>query len=1450
MLNTIINWSINNKLIVAILTFSLITWGLYSLNELPIDAVPDITNNQIQIVTSSPSSGAEDIERFVTFPVEQTMATIPGIEEIRSFSRFGLSVVTVVFSDITDIYWARQQVSERLSEAKNQIPEGYGEPAMAPLSTGLGEIYQYIIKPKKGFEKQFDATELRTIEDWIIRRQLLGVQGVADVSSFGGKLKQYEIALDLIKLKSLSISVNDVFNAIAANNQNTGGAYIEKNSSVIYIRTDGLMKNISDIENTVLLHNETGNPVKVKDIAKVSIGSAIRYGALTSNADGEAVGGIVLMLKGANAAKVIQLVKDRMEQIKQTLPEGVTVEVYLDRTQLVNRAMSTVTKNLLEGALIVISLLVLLLGNFRAGLIVASMIPLAMLFAIALMNIFGVSGNLMSLGALDFGLIIDGSVIIVESIIHSLKGKDQLILSRKQMDEKVYTSASKFSKSAVFGQVIILVVYLPLLALVGIEGKMFKPMAQTVMFAIIGALILSVTYLPMVSSLFLSRKISTRENISDKIIRFIRKVYIPLLNFVLRKQFIVLSGLMALLVSSVILFRQLGAEFIPSLDEGDFAVEMRLMTGTSLTKTIDATQKAADLLLKKFPEVKQVVGKIGTAEIPTDPMPMEACDLMIILKDKEEWVSATDKNELAEKMQKALEFAIPGISFGFQQPIQMRFNELMTGAKQDVVIKVYGEDLNKLPQYANQIGKLASKISGVQDVYVEEVSGLPQLIVKYNRVAMAQHNISVEQVNQAVNISFAGQSAGLIFEGERRFEVVVKLDSNQRYSMTDLKAITVTSPKGNQIPVSQLAEITYEKGPNQIQRDDAKRRIIIGFNVRGRDIASTVDELKKSIDNEVKFESGYYPTYGGTFKNLENARQRLAIAVPVALLMIFFLLFLTFQSIKQAVLIYTAIPMAAIGGVLAIFFRDMPFSISVGVGFIALFGVAVLNGIVLISEFNILKKQGYTNSLRIVLIGTRTCLRPVLLTTLVAAFGFLPMALSHGSGAEVQKPLATVVIGGLITATILTLFILPIFYLISEKKRKKTTMKNFIMLMVILLPSIFYSQNKYNWTLEECLNYSKENNASLLSYKIQIDIEKQIGASNFVMPKTNLLMILGQNNSYYRGDNNFALSQTIPFPTINRIEKELGTVKADQAAATAALTGLNLNLNIEEKYDQLQYLHATQACLKQQDSLYQLEESKTAFRKSIQESTKLDLILIANKRRELQNQINLLGAEIEAHEVELGFLIGSEIPIGIIVEPYDVKSLPLIDTTEWNTHPSISYFNIENEVLDAEQKRLKAYAMPELTLGYQNQSLTGLHSVDGVNEYLYTASDRFHSAQIGIDIPLFYGSTKRKLATLDLYRQQNDFNKSYLTTQLKSGLIAELLKYNSYRDAYDLYNSELLIQSDEITKQANVLMQTGEISMIDFIQMKQFEISTKLDYLSTIHAVNQSQIKLMWYIKK
>lgn len=1036
MLNKIIEFSIKNKLIIGLMTLALVIYGVIELRKLPIDAVPDITDNQVQIITTSPSLGAPDVERFITFPIEQVSRNIVGVKQIRSFSRFGLSVITIVFNEDTNVYLARQQVAERLQQVSQDIPKEIGVPAMAPITTGLGEIYQYVVRPKKGYEHRYSAMDLRTIQDWIVRRQLLGVEGVADVASFGGDLKQYEVTIKPAQLKAVGVTMQQLFTAVENNNQNAGGAYIEKGPNALFIRTEGLAKNISDIENIVVKNLPDGTPILVKNIAEVKLGKAIKYGAMTYNGKGEVAGAVVMMMKGGNSNQVIDKIKTRVEEIQKTLPEGVKIEAFLDRTKMVDNAIGTVSKNLIEGALIVAFVLVLFLGNFRAGFIVASVIPFAMLFAIIMMNIFGVSGNLMSLGALDFGLIVDGAVIIVEAVLHrlhSIKGKEGERISSEQMNKEVKTSAGKMMNSAVFGQVIILIVYLPILSLQGIEGKMFKPMAQTVAFALIGAFILSLTYIPMMSSVFLSRKIQTKPTFSDRMIEKLVAFYDKSLAKVLKSSKIVMTVVFLLFALAVFILSKLGGEFIPSLPEGDFAVETRILPGSSLKTSTEVVLKSQQVLMSKFPEIKKIVGKTGSSEIPTDPMPLDASDMMIILKDRKEWTSADNYNDLADKMQKELQKNMVGVTYSFQYPVAMRFNELMTGARQDVVCKIFGENLDTLKVYSEKLAAVVNKVNGAQNIYVEPVSGLSQIVINYNRSALAQYGLNVSDVNNVVNAAFAGKVTGAVFEGEKKFDMVVRMDSEERKKLEDVQNLLLTTSSGTDIPLKSVADVDIKESVNQIQRENAARRIIVGFNVRNRDIQSTVNDLQNRVNSELKLPAGYSITYGGNFENLQEAKARLGIAVPVSLLLILLMLYFAFRSVKYGLIIFTAIPLSAVGGVFALWLRGMDFSISAGIGFIALFGVAVLNGIVLIAEFNRQKTQ--KEDLRdVVLTGGKNRLRPVLMTATVASLGFLPMALSNGEGAEVQRPLATVVIGGLMLATFLTLYVLPILYIFFEKK--------------------------------------------------------------------------------------------------------------------------------------------------------------------------------------------------------------------------------------------------------------------------------------------------------------------------------------------------------------------------------------------------------------------------------
>ncbi|WP_286970958.1 efflux RND transporter permease subunit [Flavobacterium sp. UBA4854] len=1037
MLDKIIQFSIRNKFVILLFTLALIAWGSYSLKKLPLDALPDVTNNQVQIITTAPTLASQEVEQLITYPLERAVKTVPDVIELRSISRFGLSVVTVVFEDDVDIYWAREQIFQRLKQAEENIPDYVNSPELAPISTGLGEIYQYDVYAKKGYENKYSAVELRTIQDWIIIPQLQGIKGVAEVSTWGGKLKQFEIAVNPNMLNSLGVTITEIFDALEKNNQNTGGAYIEKDQYTYFIRGVGMAKGVKDLEN-VVVKNRNGSPVLVRNVAQVREGVALRYGASTKDGKGEIVSGMVLMLKGENSSAVVNRVHEKMEQINKSLPEGVVAEAFIDRGKLVDNSIKTVAKNLLEGALIVIFVLILFLGNLRAGLIVASVIPLAMLFAVILMNAFGVSGNLMSLGAIDFGIIVDGAVIIVEATMHHLqKFKNKKELTQEEMDEEVYNSASKIRNSAAFGEIIILIVYLPILALIGTEGKMFKPMAMTVGFAIIGAFILSLTYIPMMSALFLSKKTEHKENFSDRMIAWLESRYTPLLKKALEFKKVVLSIAVALFALAFIIFQNMGGEFIPTIEEGDLAINATIMTGSSLTQMVETTTKYEQILKAKFPEIKTIVTKIGSGEIPTDPMPIESGDLIIVLKDKKEWKGKyRNWEELANAMKKEMEI-IPGANIEISQPIQMRFNELMTGSRSDIAIKIFGDDLEILDAKATELISKIKGIEGIGDLKADKVTGLPQITIKYDYDKIALYGLNISDINQIIRSSFAGEVAGKIYDESKRFDVVVRMDENNRGDITDVSNLFIPLPSGQQVPLSQVASVEYEQGPVQVIREDGKRRITVGLNVRGRDIKSVVEEIQAKLDKSFKLPAGYYVTYGGQFENLIEASKRLSVALPIALGLILVLLYFTFKSVKQALLIFTAIPLSAIGGVFALSLRGMPFSISAGIGFIALFGIAVLNGIVLISYFNQLKSEGISDAFQRIIIGTKTRLRPVLMTAAVASLGFMPMALSTSGGAEVQKPLATVVIGGLISATLLTLIVLPILYLLLEKFKRK-----------------------------------------------------------------------------------------------------------------------------------------------------------------------------------------------------------------------------------------------------------------------------------------------------------------------------------------------------------------------------------------------------------------------------
>ncbi|GAB3308871.1 CusA/CzcA family heavy metal efflux RND transporter [Hymenobacter sp. BT175] len=1458
MFDRLIHFSIHNKLIIGILTLALVAWGGYSLSRLPIDAVPDITTNQIVVYTVAPSLAASDIERLVSFPVEQSLATIPNREEVRSFSRFGLSVVTIVFEDGVDIYWARQQVAERLREAESQIPESIGRPEMAPVSTGLGEVYQYLVRAKPGFEKKYDARELRTIQDWIVRRQLLGTPGVADVASFGGQLKQFEIRLDPTRLRSLGVTTEQVYQAVSRNNQNAGGAYLDQKPTAYFIRTEGLAENAADLGNIVVRNTEGGLPVLVRDVADVRLGSAVRYGAMTRNGEGEVTGGIVLMLKGANANDVIKDVKTRMLTVEKSLPEGVAIDVYLDRSELVGRAIGTVKTNLIEGALIVLFVLILFLGNWRAGLVVASVIPLAMLFAIAMMRLFGVSGNLLSLGAIDFGLVVDGAVIIVEAIVHRLHGGQLRVpgnrLSTDQMNEETYHAASKIRSSAAFGEIIILIVYLPLLALVGIEGKMFRPMAQTVAFAIIGAFILSLTYVPMMSALALSRSTEVKPNFSDRMMRWLEARYRPLLEWALRRKAVVLTSAVALFVGSILLFRTLGGEFIPQLSEGDFAIELRTLTGSSLSYTVDRSLQAGAILQKQFPEVKEVVAKIGAAEIPTDPMPVEAADVMVILeKDQDKWTSAKTQEELAGKMAEALS-VIPGVTFGFQQPIQMRFNELISGAKQDVVLKIYGEDLQQLASYAERAARLVRQVEGAEDVYVEQVTGLPQIVVKLDRNRLARFGLNAEDVNRTVQTAFAGQTAGQLFEQERRFDVVLRLAPELRQNIGNVRQLLVATPGGEQIPLEQVAAVDLLEGPNQIQRDDAKRRITVAFNVRGRDVESVVTELQGKVDQQLQLAPGYYTTYGGQFENLRKASERLSIAVPVALLLIFVLLFFTFKSFKQSILIFTAIPLSAIGGVLALWLRGMPFSISAGVGFIALFGVAVLNGIVLIGYFNQLKEEGRTDVFARILEGTQVRLRPVLMTATVASLGFLPMALSQSAGAEVQRPLATVVIGGLVTATLLTLLVLPVLYALSERNSKakeeeqpQRTPAVPVSLVLLVLGGLLAAapaRAQGPLTSTQAVGQALQANGTVQGAQRALEAQQALRRTAFDVGRTTILGTYGQVNSPL-SDNVLSIGQSLALPGYYRAQAGLSQAQIGGREQQLAQVQAELRRQVRLSYERAVHARHRLRTLRGQDSIYTEFLRAAQLRFKTGEVARLEPANALIQQGETQNLLAQARADYAVAQRQLQALLQTNGPVAIADSVLRLLPAPggTVDTATLAATPQARVLQQQIAERRAETRVEQAQGLPQVTVGYTNQSLRGTYEVDG-RAQTYGTGDRFQSVQAGVAIPLLRGPQKARVQAAKLQEQVATTAYQRYQAEAAAQLDELRLRLAEQQRRVQFYEQTGLPQAAVIVRLSQRAYKAGETTYSELLLNLERALSVRTAYLDALLQHNQTAIDL------
>ena len=1446
MINKIIAFSVKNKLIIGLMTLAWIVAGIWSITKVPLDAVPDITNNQVQVITQAPNLGTIDIEQFVTYPVEVAMANLPGVIEIRSISRFGLSVVTVVFEDDMETYLPRQLVSEKLVEVQKDIPAGFGTPEMGPISTGLGEIYQYTLKVDSAFRDVYSLSDLRTIQDWIIRRQMAMVPGVVEVNAFGGDIKQYEVAVNPDELNAIGVSVADVFEALEANNQNTGGAYIEKDHYANFIRGEGLARSIEDIEKIVIT-NQNGLPVSIGNVAKVQFGKAIRYGALTKDGEGEAVGGMMLMLKGANSNDVIKNVQERIEEIQKSLPEGVSIEPFLDRSTLIASTTSTITENLMVGALIVIFVLVFLLGNWRGGLIVASTIPLSLLFAFILMNVFDVWANLMSLGAIDFGIIVDGAVIIVEGsvfLIHNKIYKNRK-LSAKERDEVAIKSSSKMMNAAFFGQLIILIVFIPILALEGVEGKMFKPMALTFMFAMIGVIILCVTYVPMMSAWFLRASTNDKKSYGDKFVQKVENAYRPLLVSALKHSKAIIISSVLLLGITVFIFSRLGGEFIPQLDEGDLAFHAIVNPGSALSETIDATTRVEKLLLDSFPEVEHVVSRIGVADVPTDPMPMDVADCIVVLKPRSEWVSAESKAELVDKMKVAVS-QIPGVNFEFTQPIEMRFNELLTGVREDVAIKIFGEDIDMLAAKAEEIGRLIADIPGIGDMKVEATDGLPQMTVRYDRYKLAQYGLNISDLNRLIESAFAGGVAGQIFEGEKRFDLVVRFDERHRSGIEDLQNMYVSVPNGSRIPLREVANITYEPGPMQISRDNTNRRTYVGVNVRGRDVQSVVTDIQERLDASLQLPPGYYIRYGGAFENLERAANRLKIVVPMALILIFILIYFAVRSISQTTIIYIAIPLAAIGGVFALWIRDMPFSISAGIGFIVLFGIAVLNGLVLINGWNELKNEGMTNLNDRIVKGSLRRIRPIMLTALTDILGFLPMAISASAGAEVQRPLATVVIGGMVSATLLTLFVLPILYKWVETRSSRRQIQPGIVtaalvgIMVLASANIASAQTSVT-RVEDAIAIAMENNGKVKSARYNLEIAELGKKSAVNIDQTNLDFQYGQFNSF-ENDFSFSIEQKLAFPTVYTAQRKLARVHIDGSELDLAIAQTELSRMVREAWYELAYLNARHDLLKYQNELFTEFSRAAQIRYETSASSLLEKTSAEMRVNEVGNQLQMLAADIDITIQNLRILLNDTSDLVFQADTLmEYKALEMAV----DSNPILARVQLEKQVADAEKSVESAKLLPQLWIGYFNQSLIGTPTALGE---ISTSSDRYDGITAGIGIPLFFGAQKAEIRKAELRGKIAETDAGYMRQTLEGAYRKQIYEVSKFRGSVNYYKNAAIPQADLILENATKSFKEGAIDYIEYFQNLNQALEIKQNYLEILNAYNQSNIQLDYLI--
>lgn len=1462
MLHKIVAFSVKNKLIIGLFTLAMAIGGAYSMYKIPINSMPDITSNQVSVITQSPTLSAEEVEKLVTYPIELSLSNLPGVKEIRSVSRFGLSNITVVFKEDMGIYNPRQVIAHKLQQVQGKLPEDAKKPTLAPISTGLGEIYQYVLTPKKGYDTAYTARELRSIQDWIVKRRMALTEGVAAVNSFGGDLKEYVVAINPDRLNSMDVSITEIFRSLEQNNQNSGSAYIQKNNNAYYIRAEGLLQggNLEEIRN-IVVKNINGSPITIGDVAKVRVGTAQKYGAMTVNGIGEQVGGIVMMLRGANSNEVITNVKDRMESIRKILPEGVKVKPFLDRSELIGKAIGTVQKNLIEGGLIVIFILVIILGSWRSGIIVGSVVPLSLLFAFIIMQLTGVRASLLSLGAIDFGIIVDGAVILTEFMVFqftqnspALQGLTGKALQDKK-DEIAIESNSRLLKSVIFSMLIIFIVFIPILTLSGVEGRMFRPMALTFMYALLGALLLCIFYVPMMGALLMTSGEEGKKGrfnilkVGDKLLNFLYKLYLPLQRLTLRWKGVTLLLVGILLGGTYYTFSNMGANFMPTLREGNLVVDVNMDPATSLKRTKKTSTRIEKVLLKQFPEIEMVVSRIGASEIPTDPHGIAKFHSYVNLKDYENWTSADNLEELQSKIKEALD-KIPGAMIQINQPIQLRFNEMLTGIYQDIGVKLYGSNLDTLWKKANEAAGIIRNTRGAADVKVEQIAGLPQLNVDYKRAQLAQYGLNVAPINDVIRSFQAGRKVGVVYEGERRYNLDVKFQEKHAQGISDLRNTLIETPDGQKIPLKEVASIQYSTGPAQISRDNTYRRIVVGLNARNRDVESLVNEIKDKLNAKIELPSGYYFEYAGDFEALKQAKQRLAVVVPIALLSVFILLFFSLRSFKHAAMIFTVIPLAAVGGVWILFFRGMDFSITAGIGFIVLFGIAVLDGSVLMNVFNDLKyREGIQDIHERVKKGTERRFRQVILVSAVAIGGFLPMATAVSTGASLQRPLSTVVIGGLISTALLTLIVLPIIYSLFEEGHWKRIFKGKAPLIAALLlgssllshtPALAQKKNQAKpISLKQAIETAYQKHPRVQASELSIKRQQALQKTAINIGKTEPFFnrqtgpVGGSEGSGAPTVTTWGIEhEGIAFPTVYSSRSSMLNEKLQRSRQNLAVTKNRIKRDVTKAYYRVAYGKSRLAFFKYLDSVYRNFLKAAEVRYETGAISKVEKVSAEGKYREIQVRLKKARQDLQRFRKTLKTELGLEKGITITLDSIQQFRMPMQpDTSQLRKNPLLDFYRQSIQVQQSQEAVEQNKLLPSFSLE------AGRMNFGNTSGATY---------RIGVGIPLWSRPQQGRIqsAQIEVKRSRTQYRNAKL--QLRQDFQQARQNYQKHLSEVQYYREKGLDVARQLLRNANKSFKAGAIDYVAYVQFVDQAINIRLKYLRALHNLNQSSIRLTY----